>query len=168
MTESQGATGGRLTLPPHEEGRDPLWDRLGDTWQAVDGAHEKARVYVEWGEDDAGRRHLMGLLVHGAPITAELLRSLPVGRIDNAGNATPVDAEQFRRELVPLRRRQGEDADEFTSRVAFYYRFFAAMSSKPAKEMAEHAGAPVSTVHGWIREARMRGKLPPGKKGKAG
>lgn len=145
-----------------------MWDRLGDTWHAVDGLPGPARVYVEWGEDEAGRRHLAGLLVHGGPVTAELLRSIPVGRIENVANAEPVDAEQFRQQLVPLRRRQGEDPDEFTSRVAFYYRFFAAISSKPAKEMAEHVGAPVSTVHGWIREARMRGKLPPGKKGKAG
>ena len=32
--------------------------------------------------------------------------------------------------------------------------------------LAEEANVPVRTVHGWIREARRRGFLPPGKQGR--
>ena len=42
------------------------------------------------------------------------------------------------------------------------------ITSHPAKAIAEHSDVPGGTVHGWIHEARLRGKLPPGTKGRAG
>jgi hypothetical protein len=45
---------------------------------------------------------------------------------------------------------------------------FSQITHHPAKAMAEHSHVPVSTVRGWIREARLRGKLPPGTRGRAG
>jgi hypothetical protein len=39
---------------------------------------------------------------------------------------------------------------------------------KPAPTLAEFWRVPITTVHGWIKEARQREILPPGRKGKAG
>lgn len=67
-----------------------------------------------------------------------------------------------------LTRPDGADPDAFYERVADAYREYAPQTSKPGTKIAEEAGVPLGTVHGWIREARRRGKLPPGRKGKAG
>ncbi len=60
------------------------------------------------------------------------------------------------------------DLDQFYRRVADAYREFAKLSRAPAAAMANEAGVPVTTVHRWVREARRRGHLPPGRKGRAG
>lgn len=158
------------TLPAHEPGRDDLWDRLGAEWQAIDGLSESSRVYVRWEWND-GRAQVAGICVTGAPIRASTLRSIPVGRLENIpkaaveGLGTP---DKFLSGLAPLSRDKSDDPEDFAERVAWYYRVFAGLSSKPAKAIADHSGVPVTTVRGWIREARLRGKLPPGTKGKAG
>lgn len=58
--------------------------------------------------------------------------------------------------------------DEFYREVAAAYIWFARTTKRPAAEIAERAGAPVKTVHGWVGEARKRGHLAPGRRGKAG
>ncbi|MEU4235110.1 hypothetical protein AB0F17_63490 [Nonomuraea sp. NPDC026600] len=68
----------------------------------------------------------------------------------------------------PLRRPDGSDPDTFYQEVAQAYRSAAMESQRPAAVLAEEAGVPVTTVHRWIREARRRGSLPPGRKGTAG
>ncbi|MGC9543593.1 hypothetical protein [Streptomyces sp. UG1] len=156
-------------LTRREPGEDPAWDALGDEWVAVDGVIAGGRLYAKWTDTEGGQSHLSGLCFADVPITADLLRSVPVGRLENmkAGKAA-MPVEQFLRELQPLRRRSGEDPERFSERVAAYYRQFAVFTSKPAKMIADHSRVPAPTVHGWIREARLRGKLPPGKRGKAG
>jgi hypothetical protein len=67
-----------------------------------------------------------------------------------------------------LTRPDGTDPDGFAARVAAAYREYATQTRAPAVEIAKEAGVPVGTVRGWIREARRRGKLPQGRKGKAG
>jgi hypothetical protein len=56
----------------------------------------------------------------------------------------------------------------FYSRVGWLYRELAERGRRPAAEIAEANGVPVSTVHGWIREARRRGFLPPARQGTRG
>lgn len=68
----------------------------------------------------------------------------------------------------PLRRPDGSDPDTFYQEVAQAYRSATTESQRPAAVLAEEAGVPVTTVHRWIREARRRGFLPPGRKGTAG
>ena len=70
----------------------------------------------------------------------------------------------------PLTRPDGRDPEGFYARVAVAYRDYTLhlRGRAPAIEIAREAGVPVGTVHGWIREARRRGFLPPGRKGKAG
>jgi hypothetical protein len=46
--------------------------------------------------------------------------------------------------------------DEFYQRVAALYLHLAAVSSRPAHELAEANHVPVATVHRWIREAKAR------------
>lgn len=156
-------------LTKRKPGEDPTWDRLGDEWTAVDGLLKGIRLYAKWTETDAGQSYLSGLCVADAPITADLLRSVPVGRLENLrGGKGAIPLDRFLAELTPLRRREGEDPERFSERVAIYYRQFAAFTSKPAKAISDHSKVPLPTVHGWVREARLRGKLPPGKRGKAG
>ncbi|SDJ94175.1 hypothetical protein [Nonomuraea jiangxiensis] len=156
-------------LPEYETSEDELWSRLGEEWQVVNGVHPDVQVYVRWQVRDGSYR-LSGLCVIGEDVTTDVMRSIPVGRLANLPGliATGMPREQFLRELAPLARRKEEDPDEFSQRVAWYYRAFSALSPRPAKDIADHSHVPVATVRGWIREARLRGKLPPGKKGKAG
>lgn len=59
--------------------------------------------------------------------------------------------------------------EAFFSRVADHYRWYVETGSRrPAAQIAEDADVAVTTVHRWIREARRRGHLPPGRQGASG
>jgi hypothetical protein len=62
----------------------------------------------------------------------------------------------------------GAKSDGFYRQVASVYGALAATSNRPAVELAEANGVPVTTAHRWINEARRRGFLPPGQKGRRG
>lgn len=159
-----------LVLPLYEAGRDDLWDRLGvEDWSAIDGVHPDARIYVRWREVEGERSQVTGLCIAGEKITAEVLRSIPISRLELLSPTLIAEIERGAlSEPEPLARREGEPPDDFSKRVARQYRRFAAASSKPTKDLAEHAGVPLPTMRSWIREARLRGYLPPGTRGKAG
>lgn len=158
----------------YEAGQDPFWDKLGggDEWGALDGVVPGARVYVTWGEQSSGRLVVTGLCLRSTtdqPIGADALRAVPIGRLEagpNEGRAR--EAAHFLEKAPRLYRPTGSDPDGFYRAVAAHYRAHAALSGKPAARMAEAAGVPVTTVHRWVREARLRGHLPPGRQGKAG
>lgn len=164
VTEPQRQPDGALELPEYQPGQDETWDRLGKDWQAIEGAIDGARLYVTWAKRDDGRSELSGLCVQASPVTSDLLRAIPVARLGRVPAAERFDVT----ELAPLRRRKDDAPEEFADRVAWYYRVFGQMTSHPAKAIADHSHVPVGTVRGWIREARMRGKLPPGTRGRAG
>jgi hypothetical protein len=194
-------------------------------------------VLIQVAQTPDGRLVLSGLRVDGTP-TAELLRSIPVGRIEAAANAQltivddrisgvasagPRDGPAPHRpaqtpggwETVDPSRaarrpdlawahggagggqggaqggagagrgaggRRGEGGgrgdggaagrrgrpEGFYAEVAHDYRHLAQESSRPAAELAEARGVPVTTAHRWIKEARRRGLLPPGRPGKEG
>lgn len=151
-------------MPEYRPGHDETWDRLGDGWQLIEGAVEGARLYVSWVTQADGRTDLAGLCVEASPVTGELLRSIPVARLGRLPAAERFDLSQ----LAPLHRGKDEAPGEFAGRVALYYGIFGQLSPYPAKAIAEHSRVPVGTVRSWIREARMRGKLPPGTRGRAG
>lgn len=172
MTETPSASGTTLRFPAITE-EDPFWDHLGrgpelgesEQWIRVDGVRD-ARVYFRREITDKGPARITGLCFVGESITAELLREIPLVPLENYDAAIidglgPADLE-------PLNRADYDDPDEFRQTVAFYYRVFAMQSNSPAKAMADHSSVPVTRVHAWIREARLSGKLPPGRKGKAG
>jgi hypothetical protein len=157
-----------------------------------------------------GRLVLTGLRVDGEP-TAQVLRSIPVGRIEAAANAqlTVVDdavvpvAVSYRRPPAAHEPRASDEGwdtispalararpagtrllvldlmrppdgtrrrhpEAFYQQVAAAYLALAQTSPRPAAELAEANGVPTSTAHRWIKEARHRGFLPPGRPGKAG
>jgi hypothetical protein len=160
-----------LAAQPYEPGEDDLWDRLGsEDWRAVDGIHPDATIYVRWREVEGERPQVTGLCVVGEKVTADVLRSIPVSRLEAIAPTLVAQMAEGSAlsGLEPLARREGEHPDDFSKRVAQHYRRFAAASSKPTKDLAGHAGVPLPTMRSWIREARLRGYLPPGTRGKAG
>lgn len=149
---------------------------------------ELPRVRVRIGEGDDGRLHLVGMHVDG-PLSAEALRAIPVGRIEAAANAQlhpsasvfeDGEAESFviitpgdRGPLPPLpphlwRETSGGYPDTFYGTVAAIYRKLAAVSPRPVAEIAGANDVPVTTAQRWVKEARRRGLLAPGRAGKAG
>jgi hypothetical protein len=58
--------------------------------------------------------------------------------------------------------------DSFYQQVASDYLAAASVSARPSVNLARGAGVPVTTVRGWVAEARRRGFLPPGQKGRRG
>jgi hypothetical protein len=67
-----------------------------------------------------------------------------------------------------LTRPAGRDPDAFYQQVARAYAEYASQTRAPAIEIAKEAGVPVGTARGWVREARRRGHLRPGRQGKVG
>lgn len=155
-------------------------------------------VFVLIRPDAGGRRLVLGALRVEGPPTAELLRSIPVGRIEAAANGqlavgagpTPraVPRPGHRPGGAPAPERAGWDEpasatvvarpdpavrtrgrpDGFYAEVAAAYRDLATASPRPASDLARARGIPVTTAHRWVKEARRRGFLPPGVPGKAG
>jgi hypothetical protein len=67
--------------------------------------------------------------------------------------------------IPPGPRKRG---DEFYRRVAEAYSWLATRSNRPAAEFAELNDVPITMVHRWVKEARRRGLLGPGRRGGAG
>lgn len=76
--------------------------------------------------------------------------------------------EQTKKDRARLTRPDGSDPDGFAIRVAEAYREYVMETRSPALKIADEAGVPVATARSWVREARRRGKLPQGRKGRAG
>jgi len=108
-----------------------------------------------------GRAVLTKLTLEGWPITADDLRKLSVRELE--AREWPDTAEP---PANPLTRPAGADPAAHSRLVAEHYRWHAARVPNPATFMAASAGVPVRTVHTWIREARLRGLLPVGRRGK--
>lgn len=58
--------------------------------------------------------------------------------------------------------------DDFYRRVADAYTSASVGSGRPASALAEENRVPINTVYKWVREARRRGHLEPGRQGKVG
>lgn len=146
-----------------------------------------------------GRLVLTGLRIDGVP-TADLLRAIPVGRIEAAANAqlAVVDTEivvsdvprsiRERPTVPPVGASDGWEItdpsravtldrsgarsrgrpDGFYRQVAAAYLDLSQGSPRPASDIARTHGVPVTTAHRWVKEARRRGFLPPGRPGKTG
>jgi hypothetical protein len=79
--------------------------------------------------------------------------------------------KKWRRQILTLRIPTGlKKPDAFYQRVGELYTMLAdAGSRRPAQEIADaNEGVEVTTVHRWIKEARRRGLLGSGRRGKAG
>lgn len=150
---------------------------LGDGWYAwVDDAPGDVTVHVRLAPREDGRLRITGLRLDG-PVSAETLRSVPIGRIEATANA------QLHPERPPQPRRRKTDAripdsfrsnavrgypDAFYDSIATVYRSLVATTSKPVSELAAANEVPVTTAQRWVKEARRRGLLSPGHPGKSG
>ena len=160
-------------MAPADEATDPL-DSLGDQWYAWrEGGEGVGALRVHAARHEDGRYHLDALELEGL-VSASLLRSIPVGRIEAAVNARAGlgDAEEARHQArIPDHLRENAVQgypDEFYEIVARAYRTLAASSRRPIAELARENEVPSTTAQRWVKEARRRGLLPPGRPGKAG
>jgi hypothetical protein len=111
------------------------------------------------------------VMLLGGAITADLLRKVPVAALENSQNLGDVFSErydQIHAELakLPALERGKLDAEDFSRLVAEHYKTWARHVPHPALEMAVRWGVKSPTMHTWIREARLRGFLPPARRGK--
>lgn len=132
-----------------------------DGWRFV-ADYPDGELSVHLTPDRNGRNVVTGICLTNNGITSADLRAIPLNRLENTFNADSSDVE-----LPPLVRPRGCDPDEFSELVARHYRQWASRTNHPAQMMADQSEIPVRRVHYWIREARLRGKLPPGQRGKA-
>ncbi|MBV9040308.1 MAG: hypothetical protein JOZ68_04865 [Acidimicrobiia bacterium] len=145
-----------------------------DGWFEWCGAPEDAQVLVNVEPAEDGRYRVVGLQVTGNGVSAEHLRAIPVGRIEAAANAfhhTNAAPARKPKARVAEALRLGDGRgypDEFYGAVAAIYHNLVGHSSRPIAELAEANEVPNTTAQRWVREARKRGKLPPGRPGKAG
>jgi hypothetical protein len=152
-----------------------LSDETGMEWtgrhQGDVSAVPEAALFSAFRTDDAGRQVLAGVMLMGDAITAEMLRKVPVAALENSRNLSQGNADDAVREelakITPLQDADRSDPEAFSRLVAEHYRAWARVVPHPAAAMARHAGVKSPTVHTWIREARLRGLLPPAKRGKA-
>jgi hypothetical protein len=180
----------------HLRAADDGWHQWHD--DVPEGDEPPVTVRVRLGEGDDGRLHLVEMHVDGE-LSAEVLRSIPVGRIEAAANAQlhpsasaplgldlasafgddalgdddvfPSGAGSFADAVLPPALRDsagGGYRDEFYGAVAAIYRSLAASTPRPVAEMAGANDVPVTTAQRWVKEARRRGLLAPGRPGKAG
>jgi hypothetical protein len=159
----------------------PGW--LNARWRRADGS--EGDVFVQCRRKTAKRWYIATLVV-SIP-TGELLRDVPLARIEQAINANPDIREWIEQPGLPKPRppkvvsgglisaeRQKlarptarQLSDDFYRDVALAYRSALAHGLHPAKTLAIDSGAPQGTVNRWIAEARERGELPETTRGKA-
>jgi hypothetical protein len=153
-------------LIPHDE---PDWW----TWVDLDG-DGVPDIRVRLGSAEDGRLHVEAVLVEGTPVSASHLRGVPLGRIEAHANATlhPDAADRMATNakipahLFDLSGRGR--SDEFYAEVAAVYASLVSRTHQPVAVIAETNNVARVTAHRWIKQARDRGLLPPGRPGKAG
>jgi hypothetical protein len=181
--------------------RGRLYHLDGDWYEWRQQPALPATVHVRVASGSGGRLGLAELRIIGEP-TSDLLRAIPVGRIEAAANAQLAVIDDAVSPRPPRHRRHptrppgdGNDQgweqpssrspaasatappragrsrgrpDRFYADIADTYRHLAQTSRRPAGELAARHDVPVTTAHRWIKEARRRGFLAPGRPGKAG
>lgn len=133
------------------------WIDLNTAATGVDGLRVRAR-------HDGERWVVTDIHLRSEHLTAEALRrGISLARIEASLNSPAGDETRDQ-----LRRPDKSNPERFYAQVAAAYRHYATQTRAPARAIADEAQVPVTTVHRWIREARIRNLLPPGHKGRAG
>jgi hypothetical protein len=166
--------------------RDPdAWGlaRTAGDWLYGENGHGD-RVYVRFRPNDRGRMEPVELRLEAdRPIDSTMLRQLPLTVLEGHANRQPSDVRDPTPDPQPpagarlspgrsgaalLKVPPGAKPDWFYERLAVAYSNLALRSNRPAVLLAERNQVPVTTVHRWVKEARRRGFLPPGQKGRRG
>lgn len=140
----------------------------------------EAAVWAGFRTGENGRQVLAGIVIMGDAITADMLHSVPIAAMENGRNLGRrlVDNEDLARiandvvreelaKLTPLQQADRSDPVEFSRLVAEHYKVWDRAVPHPVAAMAAEAKVKAPTVHTWVREARLRGFLPPARRGKA-
>lgn len=152
-----------------------LVDRLGGSWMWAGGSDvpedesvPNQGMFAQFKRSESGRWVLTGLLMLEDALTADKLRGVPVVALENQWNETH-ERGAFTAELEALPdliRAPDMSPEDFSRLVADHYRIWARFVPHPAAAIAHEWNVKVPTVHTWIREARLRGFLPPAQRGK--
>ena len=144
-------------------------------WVDHDNDPSTPPIRVRLGQSPDGRLHVEALHIEGEPVSASQLRSIPLGRIEAHANAVlhPDGAEYVveGQAVIPphLFELGGRSRpDEFYAEVAAIYAGLVSHTHQPVAVIADANNVPRTTAHRWVKEARVRGMLPPGRPGKAG
>lgn len=160
-------------------------------WVRVDGVPGVEEVEIRVAETSGGRFAIVEIRLDASVITADVMRAIPIGKIEAGINGPGVvddirdlaslpnpgrfvSAGEFERPAsrwagraqlkVPAERKK---PDEFYARVARLFSELSLRDSSPAVTIARANDVPPSTVHRWVKEARRRGLLAPGQRGRA-
>lgn len=150
-----------------------LNERIGPSWvgfTAPNSGVPGVAVFAQFGTNREGRKILTGLLLLSDALTAEQVRKVPVSALENSTNLTEGGAYTTMRaelEKLPPLRRDDMTPEDFSQLVAEHFKVWARYVPHPAAAMAAEWDVKAPTVHTWIREARLRGQLPPARRGKA-
>ncbi len=136
----------------------------------------EAAIFHALRQDEGGRYVVAGVLLladirpngPGEAITAEMLRKVSVSAMENARNLNDTDAllQAEKAKLPRLEDADRSDPGAFSRLVAEHYKMWARAVPHPVAAMAAEAKVKAPTVHTWVREARLRGMLPPARRGK--
>jgi hypothetical protein len=149
-------------------------------------------VHAHFTRDERGRWRVDGLYLAGPALDSGVLRRLSIPSWEARANAPEMQEQMERNSREPtaveyraaVAKHYGSvgrgrarlqvppppraKPDVFYKRVADVYRELVGWTNRPAVELAEANGVPVTTAHRWVKEARRRGFLPPGQKGRRG
>jgi hypothetical protein len=169
----------------------------GGGWMLADNGRGE-RISVRFKPSGQGRLDPVELRVDGPLLDSNTLRRLPLAFMETFANTVwrtdlqdmldvapegdlhdrnympPQFSEpgSIRRSIVRKTARlkipDGAKPDSFYRQVAKTYSHLARGSNRPAADLAEVNDVPVTTAHRWVKEARRRGFLPPGRKGRRG
>jgi hypothetical protein len=166
----------KLELIPATVAGQPGW--VEARWERSDGSRGSA---FAWFRLRTAERWYIATLRVNQP-TSQLLRDVPVARIEAAANAQPQIRQWIEKSAAPetvkharsaaskrvrLKRPAGRRLDDaFYAQVAAAYRGAVAHGLPPAKTLAEDSDTPLGTVNRWIARARETGDLPDAEQGR--
>lgn len=155
-------------------------------------------ICLRFGDDDGRLRVVEMHWAPGTPVSPDMLRRVQLGKIETWVNrhenarelrerlarrepnlrrlASSLDEEggklasmpRYRIAHLPVPEGRGRYPDSFYQRVGELYSYLEATEGGAASSLADANDVPVTTIHRWVKEARRRGFLPPGRRGKAG
>ncbi|MFC4535693.1 hypothetical protein [Sphaerisporangium dianthi] len=141
----------------------------GDAWRVfgMGVSVPNAGLAAGFTKNESGRYVLSAVLVVGDAVTTDTLRRVPVVALENSLNISQDTVREEVDKLPPLQRTPGMSPEDFSALVARHYTTWARGVPHPAAAMAADSETKLPTVHTWIREARLRGFLPPARRGKS-